>query len=262
MKLGFHWCFLAAGIVLAGCGGGAAPNSTPAVTLMISAASDLGPAFREIGSLFEAQTGIKTSFNFGSTGQLAQQIERGAPVDLFAAADVGRVDALEAKGLILPDTRKVYALGRITLWTRADSPLRFERLEDLLRPEVQRVAIANPDHAPYGVATRQALQSAGIWEKLQDKIVLAENAQQTLQYAQTGNVDAAIVPLSLSHQGGGRWVLIPAEMHRPLVQALAVIKGAAHEREARRFADFVTGPRGKEVLDKYGFAPADQELSQ
>ena len=259
MKLGFGCCFLAACIVLAGCRGGPASNSTSPVTLTISAAADLGPAFREIGSRFEDQTGIKTSFNFGSTGQLAQQIEQGAPVDLFAAADVLRIDALEAKGLILPDTRKVYALGRIALWTRADSPLRLERLEDLLRPEVQRIAIANPDHAPYGVAARQAMQSAGIWEKLQDRLVLAENAQQTLQYAQTGNVDAAIVPLSLSNQGGGRWVLVPAELHRPIIQTLAVIKGAAHEREARSFADFVTGPQGKEVLGKYGFAPADQE---
>jgi len=262
MKLGFGWCFLVACIVLAGCRGGPASNSTSPVTLTVSAAADLGPAFREIGSLFEGQTGIKTSFNFGSTGQLAQQIEQGAPVDLFAAADVLRIDALEAKGLILPDTRKVYALGRIALWTRADSPLRLERLEDLLRPEVGRIAIANPDHAPYGVAARQALQSAGIWEKLQDRLVLAENAQQTLQYAQTGNVDAAIVPLSLSNQGGGRWVLVPAELHRPIIQTLAVIKGAAHEREARSFADFVTGPQGKEVLGKYGFAPADRELSQ
>jgi molybdate transport system substrate-binding protein len=232
------------------------------VTLTVSAASDLGPAFREIGSLFEAQTGIKTSFNFGSTGQLAQQIERGAPVDLFAAADVGRIDALEAKGLILPVTRKAYALGRITLWTRADSALRFERIEDLLRPEVQRVAIANPDHAPYGVAARQAMQSAGIWERMQDRLVLAENAQQALQYAQTGNVDAAIVPLSLSDHGGARWVLVPAELHKPIIQTLAVIKRTTHEREARKFADFVTGPQGQELLRKYGFALPDQEMSQ
>jgi molybdate transport system substrate-binding protein len=232
------------------------------VTLTVSAASDLGPAFREIGSLFEGQTGIKTRFNLGSTGQLAQQIEQGAPVDLFAAADVGRIDALEAKGRIIPDTVKVYALGRITLWTRADSPLQIERVEELLRPEVQRISIANPDHAPYGVAARQALQSAGIWEKIQDKLVLAENAQQTLQYAQTGNVDAAIVPLSLSNQGGGRWALIPAQLHQPIVQALAVIEGTAHEREARLFADFITGPRGEEVLGRYGFASAIAESTQ
>jgi molybdate transport system substrate-binding protein len=259
MKRGFGPCFLAASIVLAGCGVGLNSSSTSPATLTVSAAADLGPAFREIGSLFEEQTGIKTNFNVGSSGQLAQQIELGAPVDLFAAADVLRIDALEAKGRILPDTRKVYALGRIALWTRADSPLRIEHLEDLLRPEVRRIAIANPDHAPYGLAARQAMQSAGIWERLQDRLVLAENAQQTLQYAQTGNVDAAIVPLSLSNQGGGRWVLVPADLHRPIIQALAVIKGSAHEREARSFADFVTGPQGREVLAKYGFAPADQE---
>jgi molybdate transport system substrate-binding protein len=253
---------LATCVFLAGCGQSGFAGGEQPVTLTVSAAADLGPAFREIGSQFEGQTGIKTNFNFGSTGQLAQQIEQGAPVDLFAAADVTRIDTLEAKGRIIPGTKKVYALGRITLWTRADSPLQMERVEDLLRPEVQRIAIANPDHAPYGVAAREALQSAGVWEKIQERLVLAENAQQTLQYAQTGNVDAAIVPLSLSDQGEARWVLIPAALHRPIVQALAVINGTTHEREARLLADFITGPLGKAVLDKYGFAPPDPESTQ
>jgi molybdate transport system substrate-binding protein len=255
-------CLLAVSVILVGCRVSPTPDAGQPVTLTISAASDLGPAFREIGSLFEAQTGIEANFNFGSTGQLTQQIEQGAPVDLFAAADVSRIDALVTKGLVVPDTVKTYALGRITLWTRADSPLRLARVEDLLQPGVGRVAIANPDHAPYGVAARQAMQSAGIWEKIQDRLVLAENAQQALQYAQTGNVDAAIVPLSLSDQGGGRWMLVPAALHQPILQALAVVKGTTHEREARKFADFVTGPQGQEVLRKYGFAPAGQVPSQ
>jgi molybdate transport system substrate-binding protein len=246
-------------LVIAGCQAGGVPVGGSPVTLTVSAASDLGPAFREIGALFEDQTGIKTNFNFGSTGQLAQQIEQGAPVDLFAAADVAHISDLEAKGRIAPDTKKVYALGRITLWTRADSPLRIERVEDLLQPEVKRVAIANPDHAPYGVAARQALQSAGIWEKIQDRLVMGENVQQALQYAQTGNVDAAIVPLSLSDQDGGRWTLIPSEQHQPIVQALAVIQGTAHEREARLFADFITGPQGQEVLRRHNFSPPNAE---
>jgi molybdate transport system substrate-binding protein len=255
-------CLLAASVVLTACRAAPTPAAGPTVTLTVSAASDLGPAFREIGDLFEEQSGVKVTFNFGSTGQLAQQIEQGAPVDLFAAADVGRIDALDAKGLVLSDTKKAYALGRITLWTRADSPLRLERVEDLLQPGVHRIAIANPDHAPYGVAARQAMQSAGIWEKLQDRLVLAENAQQALQYARTGNVDAAIVPLSLSNQEDGRWVLVPPELHKPIVQALAVIRTTAHESEARRFAGFVTGPQGQAVLRKYGFASASQEPSQ
>jgi molybdate transport system substrate-binding protein len=254
------WCWLvAASILLTGCLPGDVQNTPQPVTLTVSAASDLGPAFREMGPLFEAETGIKASFNFGSTGQLAQQIEQGAPVDLFAAADAARIAALGTKGLVLSDTVTVYAVGRIVLWTREGSPLRLERLEDILRPEVTRIAIANPDHAPYGVAARQAMQSAGIWEQLKDKLVLAENVQQALQYAQAGNVDAAIVARSLVVQGDGRWTPVPAELHEPIVQVLAVISGTSHESEARRFADFVTGPRGREVLQKYGFTLPGQE---
>ena len=117
---------------------------------------------------------------------------------MFAAANVSFVEELERQGLILPDTKQMYARGRITLWTRADSSLQITSLADLTRPEVQRLAIANPDHAPYGVAARQAMQTAGIWEAVQNKLVLGENVRQTLQYAETGNVDVAIVALSLS----------------------------------------------------------------
>jgi molybdate transport system substrate-binding protein len=254
--------FLALCVILTGCHGRAVQNTPQPVTLTISAASDLGPAFREIGPLFEAETGIKTRFNFGSTGQLAQQIEQGAPVDVFAAADAARIAALGSKGLVISDSVKVYAVGRIVLWTREDSPLRVERVEDLLQPEVQKIAIANPDHAPYGVAARQAMQSVGIWEQVQDGLVLSENVQQALQYAQGGNVDAAIVAHSLAVQSGGRWTLLPAELHEPIVQVLAVISTTAHDREARRFADFVTGPQGREVLRGYGFTLPDQEQPQ
>jgi molybdate transport system substrate-binding protein len=180
---------------------------------------------------------------------------------VFAAADAARIAALGSKGLVISDTVKVYAVGRIVLWTRESSPLRVERVEDLVGIDVQKIAIANPDHAPYGVAARQAMQSAGIWEQAQDKLVLAENVQQALQYAQAGNVDVAIVALSLAVQGGGRWTLVPAELHEPIVQVLAAISTTAHDREARRFADFVTKPQGREVLRKYGFALPGQEVT-
>ncbi len=228
-------------------------GSQQPVTLTISAAADLAPAFEEIGKEFTKQTAINVIFNFGSTGQLAQQIEQGAPVGLFAAANVAFVDQLEQQGLILPDTKAVYARGRITLWTRADNQLHVERIEDLAQPQVQRIAIANPDHAPYGIAARQALQSAGVWEAVQPKLVLAENIRQTLQYAETGDVDAAIVALSLSNLSAGRWALIPQELHQPIDQALAVIASTQHEQEARQFAAFVTGAEGRSILQKYGF---------
>jgi molybdate transport system substrate-binding protein len=224
-----------------------------AITLTVSAAADLTFAFQEIGTLFTEETGVTVVFNFGSSGQLAQQIERGAPVDVFAAANVAYVEDLERQGLIFPETKALYARGFLTLWTRADSPLHIERMEDLLRPEVRRIAIANPDHAPYGIAAREALQSTGIWQAVQPKLVLAENIRQALQYAEMGNVDVAIVALSLSLRTDGRWVRIPQEFHTPIDQALAVVKSTRHERESRAFAAFVNGPQGRPVMQKYGF---------
>ncbi|MBI3801849.1 MAG: molybdate ABC transporter substrate-binding protein [Deltaproteobacteria bacterium] len=253
-----YLCAILSGLFVP-CQGSAQNNSEQPISLTISAAADLTLAFQELGSLFEKETGIKVTFNFGSTGQLAQQIEQGAPVDLFAAANVDFVDELEKQGLILSGTKALYARGRITLWTRADSPLHIDRIEDLAQPEVKQFAIANPEHAPYGIAAREALQSIGIWEKVQPKLVLGENIRQTLLYAETGNVDVAIVALSLSVQGQGRWVLIPQELHRPIDQALAVIKGTQHEQEARRFATFINGPEGRPIMRKYGFILPGEE---
>jgi molybdate transport system substrate-binding protein len=239
-----------------------APDHQQQVLLTVSAAADLTFAFQEMGKLFAQETGTKVIFNFGSTGQLTQQIEQGAPVDLFAAANVAFIEELERQGLILPDTKALYARGRITLWTRADSPLPIERVEDLIRPEVKWIAIANPAHAPYGMAAREALQSAGIWEKVQARLVLGENVRQTLQYAETGNVEVAIVALSLGIQSEGRWVLIPQELHQPIDQALAVIKGTPYERQTRQFASFITDPRGRSIMRKYGFILPGEEPIQ
>lgn len=225
----------------------------PGVTITVSAAADLMPAFEELGKRFEKQTGVHVDFNFGSTGQLAQQIEAGAPVDLFAAANIAYVEQLEAKGLIVPGTKALYARGRIVIWTRPDSTLPIETLHDLLNPAIKHIAIANPDHAPYGIAAREAMQSAGVWEAVQDKLVLGENVRDTLRYAETGDVDVAIVALSLAIQGNGRWTLIPQELHKPIDQALAVIKGTKHEPEARAFAEFINSPAGREVMRRYGF---------
>ena len=234
------------------------PESLP-VTLTVSAASDLVPAFEELGKLFTNETGIKVTFNFGSTGQLTQQIEQGAPVDLLAAANVSFVEELERQNLIIPNTKTLYAQGRITLWTRSDSSLKLDRIEDLAKPEIRRIAIANPEHAPYGEAARQALESAGIWERISSRLVFGENISQTLQYAETGNVDAAIVALSLSVNSKGRWVLIPDQLHKPLNQAMAVIRSTRHEAEVRRFASFVNSTQGRPVMRKYGFILPGEE---
>jgi len=237
----------------------ACKTKSPATTtaspdeITVAAAADLTPAFEELGREFQSATKTKVVFVFGSTGMLTRQIENGAPFDLFAAANVSYIDELDQKGLIIPDSKAIYARGRITLWTPNESNLRLQGIADLARPEVQRIAIANPDHAPYGLAAKQALQSAGLWDRVQTKLVYGENIRQTLQYAQTGNVEVAIVALSLSVQSNGRWSLIPEDLHEPIDQALAVIKTTKKEQAARAFATFITSPQGRAIMKKYGF---------
>lgn len=240
-------------VLVAGC---RTNQSSPPATqrqLTVAAAADLTNAFEELAAEFQTSNGVHVAFSFGSTGMLTRQIENGAPIDLFAAANVDYIDQLQQKGLILNDTKAIYARGRITLWTSKDSGLKVEKLSDLTQREVKRIAIANPEHAPYGMAARDALQRAGVWESVKDKLVYGENIRQTLQFAQTGNVEVAIVALSLAQQSDGHWTLIPDNLHKPLDQALAVIKGTQDEKAARDFAAFITGPKGHAILQKYGF---------
>ncbi|PPS45966.1 molybdate ABC transporter substrate-binding protein [Chroococcidiopsis sp. TS-821] len=238
------------------------PVADEPITLTVSAAADLNYVFTEIGKLWEQETGNQVTFNMGSTGQLAQQIERGAPVDLFAAANKQFIEDLDQKGLIISETKALYGVGRITLWQREDSPFNVQDIKDLTQPQIQRVAIANPDRAPYGVAAREALQSAGIWEELQPKLVFGENIRQTQQYAETGNVDVAIAALSISVNKPGKWTLIPDDLHQPLEQMLAVPKSARHPELAKQFAAFINGEQGRPLMREYGFIlPGEEPVS-
>jgi molybdate transport system substrate-binding protein len=223
-------------------------------TLTVSAASSLSFVLEQAARRFEQDTGIRVLLNFGATGQLAQQIEQGAPVDLFVAADTETVEQLGRQGLLVAGTRRVYARGRLAIYSPAGSPWRPERLEDLARPEVKRIALANPQRAPYGAAARQALQAVELWDALQPRLILAENVRQALLYAETGNVEAALVAASLWRPGDpGHWVLVPELLHNPLDQALAVVHGARQESEGRRFAEFLLGSAGRSILSAFGY---------
>jgi molybdate transport system substrate-binding protein len=134
-----------------------------------------------------------------------------------------------------------------------DSKLKVEKISDLASNDVKRIAIANPDHAPYGTAAREALQAVGIWDAVKEKLVYGDNIRQTLQFAETGNVDVANRCVVVEQRSEGQWTLIPAELHKPINQALAVIKGTKDEQTARAFADFIAGPEGQSILAKYGF---------
>jgi molybdate transport system substrate-binding protein len=247
------------GFLLASCAF-AVERSSPE-PLVVSAASNLILAFEELGTLYQQKTGTPVIFNFAASGQLAQQIDQGAPVDLFVAANVGFVEKLAAKGRVLPDSVQIYARGRLTIWTRADSALQIEAVGDLLKPEVRRLAIANPEHAPYGMTARQVLQTAGVWEAIQSKLVFGENVRQTLQFAETGDVDVALVPLSLSITSNGNWTIVPEDLHSPIDQALGVVTDSPRQVQARDFAALVTGSQGQAILHKYGFAPPEEQIS-
>ncbi|OIJ08413.1 molybdate ABC transporter substrate-binding protein [Anaerobacillus arseniciselenatis] len=228
-------------------------KNTSKVELTVAAASDLTLAFSEIGKLFEEETGTKVTFSFGSTGQLADQIENGAPFDVFAAANKKFIENLDEKNLLISDTMKVYAFGRIGLATRADSSLNVENIEQLLKPEVTKVAIANPDHAPYGTAAKQALETAGIWDQLENKLVYGRNISDTLTYIETGNAEVAIIALSLVVEDKVNFSIIDDHMHAPLEQMIAVNNSTKQEEAAREFINFIFGPIGKPIMERYGF---------
>ena len=218
-------------------------------TITISAASNLQAAFTEIGAAFEKESGARVIFNFGATGQLAQQIAQGAPVDVFASADRATVDDLAARDLIARDSVANYARGQIVVYTRGDAL----SLNDLARSDIKRIAIANPERAPYGRAAREALHNANLLATIESKIIYAENIQQTQQYADTGAVDAAIIARSLAINAQGQWREIPQNLYAPIEQAIGVVAASKHKRDARAFIAFVLSDAGRAVLAKYGY---------
>ena len=231
----------------------ASSNSKP-VSLKVAAASSLTKPFTKIASLFEARTSNKVLLNFASSGQLADQIKNGAEVDVFASANVKYIDDLIDAKAVLPSSKRYYAIGKLVVWTKKNSSVKVHRLNDLLKPEIKKIAIANPQHAPYGVAAKQALQAVGIWEKIKPKIVQGVNVAYALELAKSGNADAAIVALSINKGTGGHHYLIPDELHKPILQTLAIIKSSKHKNLARRFINLVESQEGQKILKNYGFS--------
>ena len=225
--------------------------------LLVAAAADLRPAFSELGVMFTAATGHEVVFDFGSSGQLAQRIMEGAPVDVYASANVTYVDDVLRSGRGDPGTKATYAYGRIAIWALTGSWGDWRDLGDLVGDQsVRYLAIANPDHAPYGLAARQALEASGLWNDVGQRLVFGENISDTQRLADTGDADAAIVALSLAIAAGGRgeWVLVDEALHEPLEQALVVIADDRVRAEAARgFAELVNRPEGRAVMTRYGF---------
>lgn len=251
---------LIASVFIISCGG-SEPDAADAesVELTVAAASDLQVAFTEVGALFEDQTGHSVTFSFGSSGNLATQIENGAPFDVYAAANVDFVDGLVEQGFVDGETQRLYGIGHIVLASSVASGMTVEDLSGLLDPDIRHVAIANPEHAPYGMAAREALINAGIWDEIQPKLVYGENIRQTLQFVQTGNAEVGIVALSIADVPEITWTMIDESLHEPLLQSIGVVSDTPNADVAVQFVHFVTGPEGREILATYGFSPPDQQ---
>jgi molybdate transport system substrate-binding protein len=226
--------------------------SSDGKTVRVAAASDLARAFDEVGKAFEKQSGIKPTFDFGSSGLLAKQIEQGAPFYLYAAANKNFVEQVVKSGKCDGATASLYSRGRLVLWGKAGAP---EKLTDLADPKYKRIGIANPDHAPYGKAAVEAMQKAGVYDQVKDRLVLGENIQATMTYAREGSVDIAFVALSLAIASETKnYTNVELDLHQPLEQTLVVCGTGKEADAARELAKFVTGDEGRAIMERYGFS--------
>src|SRR5450755_3366956 len=228
-------------------------KAKPVVPLRVAAAADLAHAFDEIRPAFVAQTPGELTVTLGSTGLLARQIIQGAPFDLFLAANSSYVEQVVKAGACDGATERSYARGRLVVWVKGSDGGTLT-LTSLADPRFKHIAIANPEHAPYGVAAREALTRAGVWSSVSERMVYGENVQQTMELAQTGNADVAIVGLSLAIGAtGGSWSLVDGASYTPFDQSLVVCKHGTNAVAAQKLADFLKAPTGRAILHKYGF---------
>ena len=247
--------YLAGLLLLAACGRGGPSDATEAV--VVAAASNLDRAIPRLMEGFEASTGLKAVVSLGSTSNLTQQIENGAPFDIFLSGDAAHVDQLVAGGFAEADSKYVYARGRLALWARKDAPFDLSGPQALLDPGVKYVSIANPAFAPYGIAAEQALKRLGYLDRLQGKIVYAQNTSMTQQHAASGDADIAMTAVSLTKDSDGKSYELDAALYEPIEQALAVLVTALHKDSAYGFARYMSEPRARAILNEFGYGPGD-----
>ncbi|HZR22423.1 MAG TPA: molybdate ABC transporter substrate-binding protein [Vicinamibacterales bacterium] len=240
------------------------PEPRSRAKLRIAAAADLNAALGELVARFTASHPIDVTVTYGSSGTFYAQLVNDAPFDLFFSADVEYPRRLAAQGKTLADSEFQYAVGRLVLWVPKGSPIDPARdgLNALASRTVAHVAIANPDHAPYGRAAVAALQAEQVYDAVRHKIVFGENVAQALQFVQSGAADAGIVALSLAlapaSRDAGRYAEVPLGEYPRIDQGGAILRWAADVESARAFRAFVIGADGRAILRQFGFSmPAD-----
>lgn len=223
-----------------------------------AAAADLQFAMQDIAARFEKDAGKKVKVVYGSSGNFFQQIQNGAPFDVFFSANLDYVKKLEAAGLTEPGTLYEYATGKIVLWVPSESKIDLGGgLRALADPSIRKISIANPEHAPYGQAAVAALQKENIYEQMKDKLVMGENISQAASFVLSGSADAGIIALSLAlapnMKDKGRYVEVPAADYPPIEQGCVLLKSSQKKDAARAFLEFMKTPAAAELLRAYGF---------
>jgi len=227
--------------------------------ITVAAAADLQFALQDVAARFEKKTTKKVKLTFGSSGNFYAQIQNGAPFDLFFSADVDYPKKLESAGLAEPGTLYPYAVGKIVLWAPKDSPLDVSKgLQALLDPSIHKIAIANPEHAPYGRAAVAALKHENLYQRVANKLVLGENISQTASFVVSGSADVGIVALSLalapSLKDKGKYAEIPGQDYPAISQAAVILKSSSQKATAREFLNFAQSAEILQLLHSYGFA--------
>jgi len=229
--------------------------------LSVAAAADLNYALTELAHRFEQKSGDKVSLSFGASGNLFSQISNGAPFDLFFSADEEYPKKLVAAGIADGSTLKIYAIGHLVLWVPNSSPFNPAQLQmnTLVQPEVKRIAIANPQHAPYGRAAMAAIEHYGLKDKVAGKLVFGENVSQAAQFAQSGNAQAGLIALSLAMspvmQSAGKYWELPTDAYQKFKQAAVIVSSSKQKKAAAAFLDFVLSPEGATVFRQFGLTP-------
>ena len=233
-------------------------GSVKAEQVRLAAASDLVFCLEEINRAFLANhPSAEITATFGSSGNFYSQIRAGAPFDLFLSADISLPKRLALDGFAAGETLRPYAVGRLALWTLNTNISIAQGLTVLTQAAFTKIAIANPDHAPYGAAARAALTKLALWQTVQPKLVLADNIAQTAQFVRTGNAEVGIVALSLvlapTTAGMGQWELVPDSLHAPLEQAAILTQFGQTNSAARAFLGFLNTPVAREIFNRFGF---------
>ncbi len=229
--------------------------ATQAGELTVSAAASLNQAFRALAQGFEARhPGVKVLLNFGASGALLQQMAKGAPVDVFASADEESMDGAVGLGLVAVGERRDFARNTLVLVVPADSQLALRRLEDLTQPGVQKIAIGNPASVPVGRYARRALESARLWQSLQERSIPTQSVRQSLDYVARGEVEAGFVYATDAAVMPDRVrAAFKVPLDLPIRYPIARLAGSANAEEARRFVDYVSSPAGQAILGRHGF---------